>query len=134
MLSREEQQVWEDIQRFYDDEVEEPARGGGHRTWQRRRAAPGLEEMPAAAVAGVWITIFLVIFGAAGAGLAVGAATALGWLLWRWWEQLDGAGSAPEFPRHGDAQGAPGVPGGSSITSWQRRLRRIPEEEDPRDW
>jgi hypothetical protein len=84
VLSADEQQAWEDIQRYYDAEGEEPVRIVRLRTSQRRRPRPGLDEPPAAAVAGVWITILLVLFGAAVAGLAVAVATALGWAVWRW--------------------------------------------------
>ena len=38
-----------------------------------------------AAVAGARIAVILVLLGVVAGGLAVGAATALGWLLWRYW-------------------------------------------------
>ncbi|WP_369134850.1 hypothetical protein [Modestobacter sp. I12A-02662] len=53
MLSRREQRVWDDVQRFV-----------------------------------------LVLLGAPVAGLAIGAATVLGWALWHTWPQLGGQASA----------------------------------------
>jgi hypothetical protein len=108
MLSDHEQRIWNDIQRFYD--VEQPDwTGRGSPAWD----AAGLEDMPAAVVAGCWITIMLVLFGAVLAGLAVGGATALGWLLWRSWPQLTGAD--PTAASSG--RGAAGATGGGTRTS-----------------
>jgi hypothetical protein len=126
VLSADEQQAWEDIQRYYDAEAEEPARTGRHRTSRGRPDARGLDDLPADVVAGIWVTIFLVIFGQSGVALAVGGATALGWALWRWWPQVD-SGPAPASSPDGAAQGA----GESSIASWQRRLQRLPDDEWP---
>jgi hypothetical protein len=123
VLSADEQQAWEDIQRYYDAEAEEPVRIVPLRASQRRRPGPGLDDLPAAVVAGVWITIILVIFGAAMAGLAVAAATALGWAMWRWWPDR---GSDPDLSpteRVGERAGEP------SIATWQGRLRRLPGAE-----
>jgi hypothetical protein len=52
------------------------------------RASRDPADLPTAVVAGAWITIMLVLFGAPAAGLAVAVATALGWVLWRSWPQL----------------------------------------------
>jgi hypothetical protein len=124
VLSADEQQAWEDIQRYYDAEAEEPVRIIRLRTSQRERRGPGLDDLPAAVVAGVWITIFLVLFGAAVAGLAVAAATALGWAMWRWWPDR-GNDPDPSSPPGRDGEGA----GEPSITTWQGRLRRTPGAE-----
>jgi hypothetical protein len=126
VLSADEQQAWEDIQRYYDAEAEEPARFGRHRSSRGGPDARGIDDLPAAVVAGVWITIFLVIFGESGAALAVAGATALGWALWRWWPRPD-SGPARASSPGGAVEGA----GESSIASWQRRLRRLPDEECP---
>ena len=124
MLSADEQQAWEDIQRYYDAETEEPVRIVPLRTSQRRRPGRGLDDLPAAVVAGVWITIVLVLLGAAVAGLAVAAATALGWAMWRWWPDLV-SDPEPSSPPGREGEGA----GESSIMTWQGRLRRLPGAE-----
>jgi hypothetical protein len=43
-----------------------------------------VDDPPVAVVAGTWSAILLILFGAVVVGLAIGAATALGRLLWRW--------------------------------------------------
>lgn len=80
MLSEHEQRVWDDIERMWAAEARKPVRARVNRAPD----APGLEDMPAAVAAGAWIMIMLILFGAVTAGLAVGGATAFGWLLWRW--------------------------------------------------
>jgi hypothetical protein len=124
VLSADERQAWEDIQRYYDAEAEEPVRIVPLRTSQRRRPGRGLDDLPAAVVAGVWITIILVFFGAAVAGLAVAVATAVGWAMWRWWPDR-GSDPDPSSPPEREGEG-PGVP---SIAAWQGRLRRLPGAE-----
>src|SRR5688500_4248723 len=74
VLSSHEQQVWDDVQRFWDEEAEEPPRPAPSR---RQGASREEADLPAAVVAGTWITITLVLLGAMVAGLAVGVATAL---------------------------------------------------------
>ncbi len=81
MLTDHEQQVWDDVERFWAEEAEEPP-----------RPAPlsprDLADLPALVVAGAWGVILLVLLGALAPGLAVGVATALGWALWRYWPHL----------------------------------------------
>ncbi len=79
MLSRQEQRVWDDVQRFWAEEVEEPPRAASPAPSPRKRASRDVADLPAAVVAGAWSTIMLVLFGAPVAGLAIGVATALGW-------------------------------------------------------
>jgi hypothetical protein len=90
VLSSHEQRIWDDIERFYAAEAEEPVLAAPHPTHRRRREGRGVDDLPAAVVAGVWATILLILIGAVVAGAAVGAATALGWLLWRLWPLLRG--------------------------------------------
>ena len=87
MLSRQEQQVWDDIQRFWAEEAEEPPRAAvlGPRRTGRTAHDP---DVPIPVVAGAWVTILLILFGAIVPGLAVGVITAVGWLLWHSWPQL----------------------------------------------
>jgi len=126
VLSADEQRVWDDIERRYAAEAEEPdlasrpPRG-------RRRDGGGLDDLPATAVAGGWIAVMLVIFGVPVAGLAIGAATTLGWAAWRYWPQLSGAG-APQAGATGEELGGPGPAEGEPADQpWHRRLRRAPE-------
>ena len=88
MLSRQEQRIWGDVQRFWAAEVQEPFRAAPPAPGHWRRASHDPADLPAAVVAGAWITVMLVLFAAPAAGLAVGVATALGWVLWRSWPQL----------------------------------------------
>ena len=84
MLSSQEQQVWDDVLRYWDAEAAEPYRlvpPATGRTW----TSLDEEDLPLAVVAGIWTTIALVLFGVMAVGLTVGAATALGWALWRRW-------------------------------------------------
>ena len=47
-------------------------------------ARRSLDDAPGLVAAGAWAAIFLVLFGAPGAGLAVAAATAAGLAVWRY--------------------------------------------------
>jgi CBS domain-containing protein len=82
VLGSQEQRVWDDVQRFWAAEVEEPSRAAPSARSRGRRLSRVPADLPAAVVAGAWITILLVLFGALVAGLTVGVATALGWALW----------------------------------------------------
>jgi hypothetical protein len=88
VLSSHEQQVWDDVLRYWDVEAAEPhllvPRATG-RTW----TADDQEDLPLAVVAGIWMTIALVLFGVMAVGLTVGVATALGWALWRRWPAVE---------------------------------------------
>jgi hypothetical protein len=99
VLSSQEQQVWDDVQRFWAEEAEEPPRPAPSRSYGASRDDA---DLPAALVAGTWITIMLVLFGALVAGLAVGVATALGWALWHRWSWLTGQGALRTAPTTGD--------------------------------
>ncbi len=101
MLSRQEQQIWDDVQRFWADEVEEPPRATPPAPNHRKRASRDPADLPAAVVAGAWITIVLILFGAPAAGLAIAVATALGWALWRSWPQLSARGAPKTVPNGG---------------------------------
>jgi hypothetical protein len=56
--------------------------------------------LPAVVVGGSWGAVLLVLFGVPWAGVAVGAAVAVLWLLWRFLPQLD-----PEPTAADDRQG-----------------------------
>ncbi|MBB3083300.1 hypothetical protein [Geodermatophilus sabuli] len=99
MLKDHEQQIWDDIARYYAEEVEEPVRRGGPPAWQRTGDLSGIDDMPAAAVAGLWSAIMLVLFGAVLAGVALGVVTALGWLLWHHWPRRARSGTQHDRDR-----------------------------------
>jgi hypothetical protein len=63
VLSEREQEIWEEIVGYHGTE---------HR-----------EMLPAVVVGGCWGAVLLLLFGVPSAALAVGAATALIWLVWR---------------------------------------------------
>jgi hypothetical protein len=110
VLSGPEQQAWEDIERFYALEVEEPVPAGADGQWP---SLAGVDDLPGGVVAGAWITIVLVIFGALVAGLAVGAATALAWIVWHRWPRRGGP-ATPTAPPSGDVEDADRRAGGWS--------------------
>ena len=85
VLSEHEQRVWDDVERFWAEEAEEPPRPA---RLSRRRTPGDPADLPVLVVAGAWGVILLVLFGALAAGLAIGVATALGWALWRYWPHL----------------------------------------------
>ena len=98
MLSRREREVWDDVQRFWAEEVEEPPRRAPWAPSFGEPAPRNVEALPAGVVAGAWITILLVLFGAPVAGLAVGVATALGWALWHRWPRPSRQGAPDSLP------------------------------------
>ena len=100
MLSVEEQRVWDDVQRFWAEEVEEPSRAAPSAPSRRRRASHDRAVLQVAMVVGARITIVLLLFGALVPGLAVGVATALGWALGHSWPQLRRQG-APDTSSDG---------------------------------
>jgi hypothetical protein len=75
VLSRQEQQAWDDIQQHWAVDVEEP--------WRTTRASGAPGYASAAVTIGARIAILLLLFGAVPVALAVGVATALGWALSR---------------------------------------------------
>jgi|tagenome__1003787_1003787.scaffolds.fasta_scaffold20229548_2 hypothetical protein len=90
MLTPHEQRVWDGIV-------------GCHRAAERR------EELPAVVIGGGWGAVLLLLFGVPMAALAVAAATALVWVLWRFAPQLadtgDGDQPVPEPERRSRTAG-----------------------------
>jgi hypothetical protein len=116
VLSSHEQRAWDDIERLFDVEAEEPPRTGRpatrHPDWDVR----GPEELPAATVAGIWSAILLILLGAPVAGLVVAGVTALGWVLWRYWPRLTRFGSTSAVPVDSQSGDGGGETGGSTAT------------------
>jgi hypothetical protein len=121
MLSDHEQKAGKDTVRCFDAEAEEPVRASLHPARRRRRESRGLDEM---AVGGVCVAIMLVFIGAPGVGLAVGGATALGWLLFRPLPHLSTTAAACALLLRGDVRGTSDAGGGSANTPGSRRLRQ----------
>jgi len=86
VLSRHEQQVWEEIERRYGAQAEEVVRVHLDRDARPDRGATHVEDVlsalvtASAVVIGVSITIVLVALGALVSGATVGLATVLMWL------------------------------------------------------
>ena len=81
MLSVQEQRVWDDVQRFWAEEVDEPPRAAPVAPTRRGRSERDQAVLQVAVVVGARITVVLLLLGALLPGLAVGVATALGWAL-----------------------------------------------------
>ena len=88
MLNSQEEQIWDDVQRFWAEEAEEPA--------VRDEVDP-----PAVIVGGAFGVILLLLFGEVQPALGVAVATATGWTLWHyqdalreWWAR----GASPVAP------------------------------------
>lgn len=93
MLSDPEQQVWNDVERFWAEDAEEPRVAGRSADTPREPTPPKpsrreLDDAPLLLIGGFWAAVFLVLFGAAAAGLTLATATALGLSLWRYWPLL----------------------------------------------
>jgi hypothetical protein len=84
VLSSQEQQIGDDVLRFWAEEAEAPPLA----TPGAERSSSDEPEVPIAVVAGTWITITLILFGVMSAALAVGLMTALPWALWHNWPRL----------------------------------------------
>jgi hypothetical protein len=95
VLSSQEQQIWDEVQRFWAEEVEEPPRAAPSRT---KGASRDQADLPITVIVGTRITIVLVLFGAMVAALTIGIATALGWALWHNWPQLNGQRAPSSSP------------------------------------
>ena len=102
MLSTREQRIWDDVQRFWAEEAEEPSRVAPPVPNRRRRSSRDRAVLQVAVVVGVRLTVVLLLFGALVAGLAVGVATALAWALGRSWPQLREQGAPDASPDGGE--------------------------------
>jgi ferric-dicitrate binding protein FerR (iron transport regulator) len=85
VLSSHERRIWADIERCHDAaaDTEEPTTARPGTPHPHRPDVRSVDDLPALAVAGIWAGIVLVLCGLVVAGLAVGAVTTLGALLWR---------------------------------------------------
>jgi hypothetical protein len=80
VLTSREEQVWDDVQRYWSEEAQEPARPAPSAL---ERSPGGEIDVRVAVAIGVRVAIVLLLFGAAAAALAVALATAIGWALYR---------------------------------------------------
>jgi hypothetical protein len=80
VLSSREEQVWDDVVRFWTEDAEEPTRPAAPGA---RPTSQGEAGLPVAVVVGARIAIVLVLFGFVAAGLALALATALAWAVRR---------------------------------------------------
>ena len=112
MLSQQDERAWDDIQRHWAESAEEPAAVRRAAASLRRRTRRERAAVPGWVVAGTWVAIYTVLFGAVAAGLALAAATFLGWALWHYWPRPAGrCGALPVLVAAdggaGDAAAAP---------------------------
>jgi len=98
VLSTQEQRIWDDIQRFWAETADEPAAVRRAAAALRKQMRRERGELPAWVGIATWVAIFTVLFGAVATGLALGAATFVGWGLWRYWPQLAGRAAAAPTP------------------------------------
>lgn len=89
MLNDHEQRIWVDTVRLYGLEAAEPLPADGRAARLPARYADGVEDVPAVVVVAAWLAVMLVIFGAVGAGLALGVGAWLGWGLRRHRQRMD---------------------------------------------
>jgi hypothetical protein len=82
VLTDQEQKSWNDIEDAYAAEAQDRRAGLPPPRW-RGQDGSELDDIPAAVVAGCWITIALILFGAPVAGLALAVVTVLVW----WWSR-----------------------------------------------
>ena len=94
MLSSQEQEIWDDIERFWAEEAEEPPLPETIHSAAGSGVARDEPEPPAVIVAGAFSIVLLLLFGEARAALGVAFATALAWTVWHhkqqlaaWWTQ-----------------------------------------------
>jgi hypothetical protein len=95
VLSSQEQRIWEDVQRFWAEEAQEPSRPRLPSPGHREAASREETDLPVAVIVGARIAIVLILFGAVPAGLAVAVTTALGWTVWRNWRRPAGQAEPP---------------------------------------
>ena len=100
MLSSREQRVWDDVQRFWAEEVEEPSRAAPHATGLGKRVLRDREVLQIAVLVGMRITVVLLLLGALVPGLALGVATAFGWALSRGRPQPGAPDTSPDGTPH----------------------------------
>jgi hypothetical protein len=124
MLDEQEQKIWDEIERNYQEEPR-GAVGGRAGTWSP--APSGRGDLPVPIVGGVWASVFLVIFGLAPAAAAVGAATGLIWLLWRFLPHLGGDAVGSDE----DVEDRTFVAHQGPVLRWHRPVRRVPDEDCP---
>ena len=95
MLSEREQRSWNEIERSYADEAgtmrgSDPRPPGG--------GSSGSDGFRALAVGAAGLALMSVLIGAWVAGIVIIATSALGWVLWRRWEDMGDAWASAVVP------------------------------------
>ena len=83
MLSRQEERVWEDVQRFWTTTAEEPAYDEWPTDFRPATVHPDPVAAPVWAVVGLRVGIVLVLLGVVVPGLVLTVASAVGWRMRR---------------------------------------------------
>jgi hypothetical protein len=109
VLIDQEQRTWYESERFSAAEAGGRLRGVRQpaRPWTRH--AGGGEGVSAVAVGGVGIAVMFLLVGEPVVASVIGGASALGWLLWRYWRQLGVACATTCLPMLGEVGGAGGT-------------------------
>jgi hypothetical protein len=87
VLSTQEQQIWEDVERYWEETVDEVLYDEALYKYRaedvRRELARGdLDDAPSWAMVGLRVAIFLVLLGIVAPGLAIAGASLGAWALW----------------------------------------------------
>ena len=120
MLSDQEQRTWEEIQRFWAETADEPAAVRRAAASLRRQARRERGDVPGWVIIATRVAMVTVLLGAVTAGLALGAATLLGWALWRYWPRTATPNvAAPTSCMSGEVDHADEVLRGSAAIVWR---------------
>ena len=95
VISDREQRSWNEIERSYAEEAE--TMGGGDPGPPGRESSRS-DGFHALAIGAVGLALMSVLIGAWVAGLVIIATSALGWVLWRWWDDIGDACAGAVVP------------------------------------
>jgi hypothetical protein len=124
VLSDDEQRVWDDIERSWAENAHEPPAADRSADIRRTPRPRKLDDAPLRVILSFWAAIFLALFGAHAAGLALAAAAALGLALWRYWPLLGASQNAASGPLSGESPTTDQAAPWPAEKPWHRRLPR----------
>jgi hypothetical protein len=124
VLSDPEQRVWNDVERFWEENAPEPPAAGRSADIPRTLRPRKLDDAPLRLILSCWAAIFLGFFGAHAVGLALAAGAALGLAMWRYWPLLSASQSAASGPLCGQSPTTDQAARWPAEKPWHRRLPR----------
>jgi hypothetical protein len=83
VLNGQEQQVWDDVVRYWAEDAEEPPRDAPLSPAYELTTPQDEDALPLAVIVGARFAVLLVLIGLVPAGVALGVLTWLGWAIWR---------------------------------------------------